>query len=105
MYRVSFDGSSGVPSAGWQKTMRLRRAVQARRELLLQRRERDVAEVDHPPPRLALRRRDLVADERLPDVKAAVEELHVLPAKPEKLAPPQTRREAIVVMRRAAAYQ
>ena len=40
-----------------------------------------------PPPRLALRRRDLVPDEGLSNVEAAIEKFHVLPAKPKQLAP------------------
>ena len=67
--------------------------VLAGSELLLQRRERDVTDVDHPPPRLRLRRRDLVANERLPNVEPPVEEFHVLPAQAEQFAPTHPGRE------------
>jgi len=62
--------------------------VQALGELLLEGRFRDVTERDDLPPRSALRRRDLIADERLSDVEAPVEQLYVLPAEPEQLATP-----------------
>jgi len=51
---------------------RLRRPVQAPGELLLERSDCNVTKRNAPPPRPALRRRDLVSDERLSDVELPV---------------------------------
>ena len=87
------EGSSGVPSAGWQKTSDSSAAVAARLPVLL--------EDGRGAGPSSIVRRDARALGRLnwprtnasPDVQAALEQLHVAPAEREQLAAAEGRPE------------
>jgi hypothetical protein len=84
---------------------RLRRPMQARGELLLERRRSHVPELDDSPTRLRLRRGHLVSDECLPNVRRCSSSSTSCQRSPSSSPRRRPVERATVVILRAAAYQ